>query len=106
MRMAATFSSRVQVRPEIEDGTLLNLGVVYTLCVLPVLFLHVDYALCWFTSKPMISDLSRLRRLVGRVVLSIFILLPTAMLIMVLKTVLDKKMRLGATNTPTNGVVP
>ena len=104
MRMAA--SSRVQIRPGIEDGTLSNVDVIYTLCVLPVLFLHVDYALCWFTSKPMISDLSRLRRFVRRAVLSYLILFPTAMLIMVLKTVLDKKMRLGATNTPTNGVVP
>ena len=104
--MAATFSSRVQVRLEIEDGTLSNVGVIYNLCVLPVLFLHVDYALCWFTSKPMISDLSRLRRFVGRAVLSYLILFPTAMLIMVLKTVLDKKMRLEANNTPTIGVVP
>ena len=83
-----------------------NLGVIYTLGVLPVLFLQVDDVLCWFTSKTMISDHSRSRRFVGRVILSIHILFPTVMLIMVLKMVLNKQMLLGATNTPNIGAVP
>ena len=88
--MAGGFSSaEVQLRPEV-DLAFFNLGVIYTLGVLPVLFFQVDDALCWFTKKTMISDLSKLRRFAGRVALSIFILWPTAILIMVLKLVLNK----------------